>query len=251
MDDLALLIDLHGDGARQGPGSPEQTRRAIELAGLDRRPDLRIADLGCGTGAATLQLAALQGAQVTALDLVQPFLDRLEQAARAAGLDARVRTLCASMDAPPLPACSLDAIWSEGAIYNIGFAQGLKAWQPLLAPGGVLAVSDLTWLGRDRPDPLTEHWTRAYPGVDTAAARLALIEAEGLAPVGYFVLPPEAWLAQYYRPLAARFDAFLHRHGHSDAARALVAAEKAEIALYERYSAHVSYGFYIARKPGG
>lgn len=45
-----------------------------------------------------------------------------------------------------------------------------------------------------------------------------------------------------------RFDAFPARHGNSDAATALVDAEKAEIDLYQRFSDFVSYGFYIARK---
>ena len=34
MDDLELLMDLHRDGARQGPGGERETKLAIELAGL-------------------------------------------------------------------------------------------------------------------------------------------------------------------------------------------------------------------------
>jgi hypothetical protein len=33
--------------------------------------------------------------------------------------------------------------------------------------------------------------------------------------------------------------------------KALIAAEEAEMALYEEYRAFVSYGYYIARKVGG
>jgi hypothetical protein len=44
------------------------------------------------------------------------------------------------------------------------------------------------------------------------------------------------------------FPAFLARPGGSDAARALVAAEELEIALYERYRDFVGYGYYVARK---
>ena len=58
MSDLALLIDLHSEAARQGPGGAEQTRRAIELAGLAGRRALNMAAIGCGTGASTLVLAA-------------------------------------------------------------------------------------------------------------------------------------------------------------------------------------------------
>jgi hypothetical protein len=79
---------------------------------------------------------------------------------------------------------------------------------------------------------------------------MAILEQEGFSPLGYFVLGTECWLDNYYRPMQARFGDFLSRHGNSDAAAAVVAAEEHEIALYERHSAHVSYGYYIARKAG-
>jgi hypothetical protein len=117
-----------------------------------------------------------------------------------------------------------------------------------LKPGGILAVSDLTWLTRERPAELERYWTHAYPEVDTAAAKLAVLEARGFSPVGYFPLPPSCWLDTYYRPLRSRFPDFLARHDNDAAAADLVAAHEAEIELYERYSEYVSYGFYIARR---
>lgn len=37
MDDFRLLIDLHRPSQRQGPGGDAETKRAMEMAGLDRR----------------------------------------------------------------------------------------------------------------------------------------------------------------------------------------------------------------------
>lgn len=37
MEDLSLLIDLHRDALRQGPGGDQQTRLAIEMSGLRGR----------------------------------------------------------------------------------------------------------------------------------------------------------------------------------------------------------------------
>lgn len=250
MNELDLLMDLHRDAARQGPGGDEETRLAIALSGLVPSPDLRIADIGCGTGASTLVLARTLGARITAVDFLPAFLTVLEDRSRAAGLSDRITTLATSMDALPFAEAAYDAIWSEGAIYNIGFETGVRAWRRYLKPGGVLAVSELTWLTAERPDPLERHWGAEYPEVDTASAKLSVLEREGFSPIGYFVLPERCWLDAYYRPMQARFDAFVDRHGGSDAARALVAAEQAEIALYERHRAHVSYGYYIARKIG-
>lgn len=249
MDEsLELLLKLHLDGERQGPGGDAQTRQALALSGLPTDRHLAIADIGCGTGASTLVLAQDLDATITAVDFLPPFLERLRERAQARGLGRSITTVAASMDALPFEDASLDAIWAEGAIYNIGFERGVQAWRRFLKPGGVLAVSELTWLTAQRPEPLQAHWNAEYPEVATASAKLAVLERHGYTPVGYFVLPPECWLEGYYGPMQRRFDHFLAVHGHSDAAQAIVAAETREIALYTRYQAFVSYGFYVARR---
>jgi len=251
VDDLQLLIDLHRDGRRQGPGGDDETRLAVTLSGLQGVADLKIADIGCGTGASTLVLAAELDAQITAVDFLPEFLTGLEEAAARAGVANRIRTLTAPMEALPFEEASYDAIWAEGAIYNMGFAAGVEAWRRFLKPGGVLAVSELTWLTTTRPAELQAHWEGEYPEVDRASAKMAVLERLGFSPLGYFPLAERCWLDNYYRPMQARFPAFLARQGNSEAARAVVAAEEAEISLYERYEAFVSYGYYIARKTCG
>lgn len=247
MDELSLLVDLHRDGKRQGPGGDDETRLAIKLSGLNAGKGLRIADIGCGTGASSLVLAKELDASVTAVDFLPSFLHDLDIAAECANLGEQIETLAASMDALPFEEQSFDAIWSEGAIYNIGFAKGIKAWRRFLKPDGILAVSELTWLTQERPVELEQHWIQEYPEVDTASAKLAILERNGFSPVGYFALPKRCWLDNYYRPMQTRFAAFLARNDNSEAAAAVVAAEEREIALYERHSALVSYGYYVAR----
>jgi len=247
-EQMGLLIDLHIEGERQGPGSDDATRLAIRLAGLDGATGLRVADIGCGTGASTLVLASDLDAHITAVDVLPPFLARLEQTARDRGLADRITTLAASMDELDVEEGSLDVIWSEGAIYNIGFSNGLRSWRRLLRPGGIVAVSEITWLTHRRPAELEDHWNAEYPEIATASAKLAVLEAAGYTPVGYFPLPEACWLDHYYRPMQARFASFLERHGNSSAAKEIVDAERHEIDLYERHSHHVSYGFYIASR---
>ena len=184
------------------------------------------------------------------MDNHAPFLDALRARAADAGVAGQVKPVRADMTALGLEDGSFDAVWSEGAIYNMGFAAGVRAWRKFLKPGGVLAVSELTWFTDRRPEALRAHWAREYPGVDTESAKLAVLEREGYSPVGYFPLPDHCWLDNYYRPSQRRFAAFLDRHGHADAARAIIAAEEDEIALYEKYSEFFGYGFYVARKVG-
>ena len=248
MDELKLLIDLHRPGNRQGPGGETETERAISLSGLSRHSNLKIADIGCGTGASTITLARSLEADITAVDFLPEFLEELARRAETAGVSRKITTLAASMDHLSFEPASLDAIWSEGAIYNIGFENGVRTWRRFLRPGGILAVSELTWLSRERPAELTEHWSREYAEVATASEKIAQLEANGYMPLGYFVLPEHCWLDNYYRPMQQRFEAFLEKHNHSETARSLVEADRQEIALYEKYSAFVSYGYYIARK---
>ena len=248
MDDFQLLVDLHKDAVRQGPGGDDETRLSVALSGLKGRKGLKVADIGCGSGASTLVLADELDAHITAVDFLPEFLAELEVAANGAGVAERITPLAESMDTLSFAEEAFDAIWSEGAIYNIGFAAGIEAWRRYLKPNGILAVSELTWLTGERPAELQAHWDGEYPEVDTASAKMAVLERLGFSPVGYFVLPRHCWLDNYYRPMQRRFAGFLDRHENSDAARAIVESEKHEIDLYERHKDFVSYGYYVARK---
>lgn len=248
MDELELLVDLHKRHRRQGPGCDTETERALEMAGIDRGRRLRIADIGCGTGASTRVLACLLDAEIIAVDRLRPFLEELAERAAREGWSERITTLCCGMEDLPFEPESLDVIWSEGAIYNIGFERGIVDWRPYLRPGGVLVASEITWLTAWRPQEIEQHWEREYPEIDTASARIRQLESHAYTPLGYFVLPEHCWTAHYYAPIEAGFDAFLERHGHSTSARAIVEAERREIDLYARYKSHYGYGVYAARK---
>lgn len=248
MDELQLLIDLHRNNPRQGPGGEDETRRAIELARLDHSKHLKIADIGCGTGASTLLLAQELGAEVTGVDLFPEFLERLDREAEARGVSDRISTTACSMDELPFAVGEYDVIWSEGAVYNIGFEKGIGYWKRFLKPGGVLAVSEITWLTRERPEELEKHWEEEYSEIGTASAKIGILERRGFTPQGYFYLPERCWTENYYAPLHSGFDHFLQRNENSQEARAIVESEKKEIALYQEYSRYYSYGFYVARK---
>lgn len=250
MEDLQLqlLVDLHRSNFRQGPGGEVETKKALELAGLDRSRFLKIADIGCGTGASTILLAKELDAEITAVDFLPEFLDELRSRAHAEGVADRINTLDCSMDALPFPDEEFDVIWSEGAIYNMGFESGVSAWKRFLKPGGKLVVSEITWLSANRPPALQSHWEREYPEVDVASAKMRILEQNGYSPEAYFFLPKYCWLENYYRPIQSGFDAFLERHGECDQAREIIECEKEEISLYEKYSDYYSYGVYIAKK---
>jgi len=250
VEDYELLMDLHKGANRQGPGGDAETEKALSLAMINRTAPLRIADIGCGTGASTLLLARLLNAQITAVDFLQDFLEVLEGRAENMGLSERISTLCCSMDNLPFEDEEYDVIWSEGAIYNIGFERGVIDWNRYLKVGGLLVVSEITWLTAPRPSELQKHWEGEYPEIDVTSSKIRVLEENGYTPIGYFVLPEHCWSENYYRPLQDGFEDFLNRNGNSEEARAIVETENQEIQLYKKYKTHYSYGVYIARKLG-
>lgn len=149
-----VFFDVHNGLPREGPGNEACTTRALGLAGPLPR-DASVLDIGCGPGMQTLDLAALMpDAKITALDSHEPFLDELQRRAAARGVGARVTTVHADMRSMPFAAAGFDLLWCEGAAYIMGFATALRAWRPLLKPGGRLAVTEPVRLRPDPPAPL-------------------------------------------------------------------------------------------------
>ena len=154
------------------------------------------------------------------------------------------------MDNLPFNDEEYDVIWSEGAIYNIGFERGVKDWNRYLKVGGLLVVSEITWITASRPSELQKYWEDEYPEIDGASSKIGVLEKYGYSPIGYFVLPEHCWLDNYYQPMQASFEDFLRRNGNCEGAHAIVEAEKREMKLYAKYNTHYSYGVYIASKLG-
>lgn len=245
---LNLLTDLHLNNHRQGPGSPKAFERALDLSGIDTGTDIKIADIGSGTGSASIPLLKQTNATVTAVELLPAFLEKLKSNAESEGVANRLQTVEADMADLPFTDEQFDAIWSEGAIYNIGFENGIQKWRQFLKPGGVLVASEITWVRSDIPEEINTYWEQEYPEIDTASNKLAILEQNGYSPIGYFVLSPDCWLNEYYEPIQANLNAFLERNKNSVKAQEIVKAEKQEYELYKKYQDYYSYGVYIARK---
>jgi len=140
---MALMFSFYEGVFQKGPGGKESTLKALSML-QDLPPNPRIVDFGCGSGAASLVLAKAIDCAVTAVEIHQSFLDELQTIATRDGLADRITPIRADMADPPFPEQSFDLIWSEGAIYNIGFEEGLKRWRRLVPTGGHVAVTEAT-----------------------------------------------------------------------------------------------------------
>ena len=245
--DLSLICEYFANVERQGPGSPEITIKALSF--VDNLTDnARIADLGCGTGGQTMTLAQNAPGQVTGIDLFPEFIDIFNRNALQLGLSDRVKSIAGSMDNLPFEKESLDLIWSEGAIYNIGFERGLREWREYLKPGGYIAVSEASWFTAERPDEIYDFWMAHYTEIDTIPNKVAQMQNAGYVPVATFVLPENCWTEHYFAPCSKVQEGFLRKHAGSKTVEELIAGQRHEAHLYSKYKDFYGYVFYIGKK---
>ena len=244
---MKAFFALHRDVPREGPGSDEATREAIErLPALRPRP--RIVDLGCGPGKQTLVLAQHFRVPIIAVDFHAPYLDRLRRAAEAEGLSGLVKTRLGRMEKLEDQPGSVDLIWIEGAIYIVGFAEGLRLWRTLLRDDGLLVASEATWLTDNPPMEARVFWREGYPAMTSVAQNIRTAADCAYEVVDHFILPRSAWWDEYYTPLTRRV-ARLRPEANTNPVLADVLDEtEREIAIYERYGDSFGYVFYLMRK---
>ena len=245
--DFSLICEYFSAIERQGPGSPEVTLKALNF--IDNlTSESRIADIGCGTGGQTMVLAQNAPGNFTGIDLFPAFIDLFNASARKLGLSEKVNGVVGSMDNLPFQPEELDLIWSEGAIYNIGFERGLKEWRKFLKTGGYMAVTEVSWFTDERPSEIEKFWTDAYPEIDTIPNKIAQLQKAGYIPVATFILPENCWTEHFYAPQVAAQEVFLKKHAGNKTAEELVASERHEAQLYQKYKAFYGYVFYIGKK---
>lgn len=247
--DLNLIAEYYSLVDRQGPGSPDITKKALSF--VDNLTDhSRIADLGCGSGGQTITLAQHVDGEITGLDIFPIFINRLNEQARKQNLDHRLKGIIGSMDQLPFEKEELDLIWSEGAIYNIGFEAGLKLWHSFLKTGGFVAVSEATWFTDKRPAEIHDFWMDAYPGIDTIPNKVSQMQKAGFIPVASFILPDNCWTEHFYAPQDKAQEIFLKKHAENQAAESFIENQRHEQRLYEKYKDYYGYVFYIGKKIG-
>jgi len=239
------FLQIYGTLPRAGPGSNRLTRKAFEMMRhLPASP--RILDVGCGPGMQTIELLRIGAGTVLALDFLPEMIDRVHAKAARAGVSDRLETIVKDMKEMDFPASSFDIIWSEGAIYNLGFEVGLKKFQEFIRPGGYVAVSEAVWLKPNPPSEVVEFW-REYPEIDTVAAKLEIIKHTGYEVIGSFVLPSTAWTDQYYDPMEVRIAEKAKDWTGVSEAEAVLHEARNEIAVFRRYSGYFGYAFFVMR----
>lgn len=247
-DPFRVFLDIQLQLPRNAPGSDRSTAHVLGLVG-GLPPEPEILAMGCGQGAEVLTLLRETKGRVTAVDMLKPFLARLEEKAEAAGITGeRLLTVCSEFAALDLPEGYFDLLWSEGAIYTLGFEDGLKDWGRYLKPGGLLVASEASWL-TDTPDEEPKRfWEQAYPSMGTVAENVERAARAGFDCLATWTLPAEDWWTDYYQPLVPEIEKARIAFAGDPGVEAMLAEEETEICLFERFGDQYGYVFYVLKK---
>ena len=245
--DLKLICEFFSNLERQGPGSPEVTLKALSF--IDNLNDKSlIADIGCGSGGQTMVLAQHAPGTITGIDLFPIFINRFNQNVEKLNLQDKAKGIVGSMDNLPFRKEEFDLLWSEGAIYNIGFERGLLEWKKFLKTGGYIAVSEASWFTEERPAEINEFWMDAYPEIDTISNKVAQMQKAGYIPVATFLLPENCWIEHFYAPHKNAEKIFLENNAGNQSAIELIENQRYEAEMYYKYKEYYGYVFYIGKK---
>lgn len=247
MEGLEYFYELFCSLPRGGPGDNNSTRKAFGcLKNLPSEP--LILDIGCGPGMQTLELAKMSNGIIVALDNYQPFLDILIQNAIKEGVEKRIIPKHQSMLEMDFKNNTFDVIWSEGALYLMGFQNGLKRCHQLLRNNGYLAVTEAVFLLPTIPKPLQQFWDEGYPDIKDVKSNIALIQNEGFELLTHFTLSKSSWIDTYYAPMEKRINELKKKYYDNKIALQVFEECEKEIRIYHTYSDYFGYEFFIMQK---
>jgi len=245
--DLNLICEYFAGLERQGPGSPESTIKALSF--IDNfSNELKIADLGCGTGGQTIVLAQNTTGNIIGVDRCPVFIDIFNSNAKKLNLQDRMKGIVCSMDNLPFQNGEFDLIWSEGAIANIGFEKGLNYWKDFLKKNGYIAVTYESWFTNERPTEIEKWWLDAVPEIGTIGQNILIMQKAGYVPVAAFTLPENCWIDNYFIPQKVRQEEFLRKYAGNKTVEDFIGFMRREAELYSKYKQNYGYVFYIGKK---
>ncbi len=244
---MDLFHEIHKDIPREGPGDNESTKQAINML-KDIPANCTALDIGCGPGLQTIELAKNIDGKIFAIDIHEPFLDKLLQTAFKENLSHRIEAKKMSMFSLEFKEDNFDLIWCEGAIFIIGFQKGLQEWRKYIKTGGYLVVSEISWLREDIPKEPKNFWEYEYPEIKGIADNIKIIEKSGYSPIGNFIIPEKGWWKDYYNPLTDRINKLRKKYKDNKEANDIMDSTQREIEMYKRYSDYYGYVFYIMKK---
>jgi len=247
MEGMEYFYELFEALPRGGPGDNKSTRRAFNTIPKPPEQPL-ILDIGCGPGVQTIELAKLSKGRIIALDNHQAFLDKLMKKAKEKELLDHIVPKNRSMLDMDFGGNTFDIIWSEGALYFMGFQNGLRRCHQLLNIDGFLAVTEIVYLVNNPPAPLIQYWEKEYPDIKTVKDKIDLIQNERFHLISNFTLPESSWLDSFYLPMEEELVRLNKKYQGNEIALGIFEEMKNEINLYKKFSGFYGYEFFLMQR---
>ncbi len=216
------LMELNNEQLRGG--FLKYTRKAFQM--LPEIDNLRILDIGCGSGKPTMELADLSDGEIVGIDIDQDALNELDFKIERKGLSSQVKTMNCSLFKTPFQDESFNIIWEEGVIHILDLKRSLKECNRLLKLNGFLVLGEMI------------KWIRN---------KFEIFPEFGFNLVNHFLLPEECWWREYYEPLEKRIKELRSKYTNSKNLKKLKRHEK-EIEMVKKNPKEFDCGFYVFQK---
>lgn len=160
-----------GDNAPLEEGAKRLTRKIVDTLGLC--PGETLLDAGCGSGAATLDIAGQYGVQVTGITISPVEAATAQAKAAESGTSDRVRFEVADYHELPFPENHFDGVVAFESLFNAyDLDKALSEFHRVVKPGRHVAMSEISKTTDASPlrapfaqarEPMTaESWIKAF-----------------------------------------------------------------------------------------
>ncbi len=201
------------------------TRKAYRLIPKIKNPE--ILDVGCGTGVPTIELAKLSNGHVTGIDIDESLLEILRIKIKDLGLTNQVSVLNESIKTMSFQEESFDIIWSEGAVFVIGFEKSIYSWRKFLKPNGFLVLHD---------------------DIKGKTKKLGLIGKYGYKLAAEFDLSFEIWWNEYYSSLEKLIEKYKDKYPIDSELRSEIESDRNQVKMCKSTPEVVSSFYAILKK---
>jgi SAM-dependent methyltransferase len=122
---------------------------------------------------------------------------------------------------------SFDIVWTEGAIFVIGFEKGIKEWRRFIKPNGFLVVHD---------------------EISDLPKKLKLVPICGYNLIEHFVVSKDVWWNNYYYPLEKRIQGLRIKYRDDHDALVLLDKEQHGVDEFKKNPKHHGSVFFVMQK---